>query len=112
MPVKITYTTNRPSKYIAFYGEEFWKLDEIVSYMKATYEDTGKLLYTSFEDSEDTLTHTWIEYWDSQESAEQFWADSFLNQGMVTRSNYRTENNIVMTHVIENIDSSLVPTKL
>ena len=106
MTVKITYTSTRPAKEIAFYAEEFWSLPEIISHMKTTYEDTGKLLGTSFEDSEDTLTHVWIEYWDSQESIDQFLADTYLNQGMTARTEYRNQNGIVMTSVTEQVDSA------
>ena len=103
MTVKITYTSIRPSTDIKFYSGEFWSLPEVISYMKTTYEDTQKLLSTSFEDSEDLLTHVWTEHWDSQTSIEEFWKDTFLQPALVERNNYRIQNGIERTHVIEQV---------
>jgi len=106
MTLKVTHTSTRPSTNIAFYGEEFWSLAEIVSYIKQTYEDTGKLLGTAFIVSSDALTHTWIEYWDSQESVDQFESDSFLNQDMNSRTAYRSQNGIELSIVIESVETA------
>jgi hypothetical protein len=106
MPIKVTATMTRPSTAIKYFGEEFWSLPEVISHVKTTYEDTQKLLSTSFEDSADSLTHVWTEYWDSQTSVEEYWGDTFLNPKIADRNNYRTQNGIDMTYVIEQVDSA------
>jgi hypothetical protein len=108
MPIKITYTATRPSYDIAFSDDDFWGLSEIVSHMENTYETTGKLLSTSFDDS-DKLVHIWIEYWNTMESLEEFLADTLLNQGMASRDQYRKENNIKTTYVTEDVSIDSVP---
>ena len=108
MPIKVTATITRPSTAIKYFGEEFWSLPEVISHVKTTYEDTQKLLSTSFEDSADSLTHVWTEYWDSQTSVEEYWGDTFLNPKIADRNNYRTQNGIDMTYVIEQVDSAPV----
>jgi len=106
MPIKVTTTTTRPSTAIKYFGEEFWSLPEVISHVKTTYEDTHKLLSTAFEDSADSLTHVWTEYWDSQTSVEEFWKDSLISPTISARNDYRTQNGIVMTYVIEQVDSA------
>jgi hypothetical protein len=108
MPIKVTATMTRPSTAIKYFGEEFWSLPEVISHVKTTYEDTQKLLSSSYQDSEDLLSFVWTEYWDSQTSLDEFCSDPFLLPTMVERNNYRTQNGIERTQVIKQVDSAPV----
>ena len=104
MPIKVTYTSTRPSSDVAFYIDNF----DAVSYMANTYQTTGKLLATSFDDS-DILTWVWTEWWADTESLEEFLADTFINQGMINRTLHRERENIKTTYVTEDVLISSVP---
>ena len=108
MPIKVTYTTIKPEPNMMFFPEQFWGRPEIVSYIKTTYQDTGKLLATDHSLSTDELTSIWIEYWDSQESCDQYLADEMFVAAINSRTEYRTLNNIQFSADTQEVDISQI----
>jgi len=102
MPIKVTYTSTRPSSDVEFSNDNFWGSFEVISHMENTYETTGKLLSTAFDESGE-LNYVWVEYWNTLQSLEEFLSDTLLNQGMASRNQYREENNIKTTYVTEDV---------
>ena len=115
MPIKVTYTTTRPSGEVRFSPNDFWKTPEIISYVQTVYENTGKLLFTTNIDlppggEMPKLTNIWIEYWDSQESVDQYWSDPMFTGDNELKKSYKAANNIVTTINVEHISEDEVPT--
>ena len=115
MPIKVTYTTTRPSGEVRFSPNNFWKTPEVISHVQTVYENTGKLLFTTNIDlpiggQMPKLTNIWIEYWDSQESIDQYWSDPMFTGDNELKKSYKAANNIVTTITSEEVAESVVPT--
>jgi quinol monooxygenase YgiN len=106
MPIKVTYTTIKtkedgPNE---FFPEKFWSRPEIVSHIETTYKETEKLLSTDHSLSEDAMTSVWIEYWDSQESCDQYLSDPLFADAIKARIEYRTLHEIQFNADTQEID--------
>jgi hypothetical protein len=115
MPIKVTVTLTRPSGAVRFSPNNFWKTPEVISHLQTVYENTGKLLFTTSIDlppggEMPKLTNIWIEYWDSQESVDQYWSDPMFTGDNELKKSYKAANNIVTTIIVEQISESEVPT--
>jgi len=115
MPIKVTVTSTRPSGDVRFSPNDFWKAPEIISHIQTVYENTGKLLFTTNIDlppggEMPKLTNIWIEYWDSQESIDQYWSDPMFTDEYELRRNYKAANNIITTVIVDQISENEVPT--
>jgi hypothetical protein len=108
MPIKATSTSTRPSTNVAYHIDDFSNSFDVISYMENNYRTTGKLLATSFDNS-DVLTNVWTEWWDSMESLNEFLADTVLNQGLIERNLHREANNIQTTYTTEEVSIDAVP---
>lgn len=71
MPFKTVRTSTRPDTSIPF----FKNTDEVRSYIKSTYDNTGKRLSMEITLSEDGLTETRTQVWASHAAYQEFKAD-------------------------------------
>jgi hypothetical protein len=65
------------------------------SYLQSQYIDTGKIISSTFTDSDDGLTRTILFEWDSESSLAEFNADSTVISDYINpRTLYFVEHNI------------------
>lgn len=89
---RITFT--RPSTSVDWYRAT----TDFDSYLQSQYIDSGKLTNKTVTVSADELTLTITREWDSEESLEDFLADSTYNTDLKQPSElYNAENNISRT---------------
>tara|TARA_B110000902_G_scaffold161412_1_gene184640 strand:- start:40 stop:345 length:306 start_codon:yes stop_codon:yes gene_type:complete len=69
--------------------------DEVISYMKTNYHDTGKRTSLSVSSSDDGLVVTYTSIFKDEASKNEFLADSTIRTELIRRNTINSSNGIV-----------------
>ena len=69
--------------------------DEVISYMKTNYHDTGKRTSLSVNSSDDGLVVTYTSIFKDEASKNEFLADSTIRTELIRRNTINSSNGIV-----------------
>ena len=69
--------------------------DEVISYMKTNYHDTGKRTSLSVSSSDDGLVVTYTSIFKDEVSKNEFLADSTIRTELIRRNTINSSNGIV-----------------
>jgi hypothetical protein len=94
MAIKTTRKWTRPNLDVPFYGKF---REELQSYIKQKYDDTGKRLSLEISKSEDGLELTTTSVWRDSEAQDEFVLDPEIIESGLLVEQYNTSNNITQT---------------
>jgi hypothetical protein len=97
MTFKVIRTITRPDTSVPFYHYS----DNILAYIKETYDASGKRIRFNVQDTHDTLSRITTTEWLDEAAYSEFKNDPTLSETTVDVTTYNTANNITSDIITE-----------
>lgn len=102
--IKFIKTFTRPNANVEFFNAKTFMDQPSKIHMKTTYMDTGKMIPAEQQLSTDGLSLTTVVMFDTEQSLNEFKADSIIQASLLeARSLYNQANSITETTTVETV---------